>query len=135
VQGSSELPRSEGYEKLPTDEHVDRIVSCAADESEILSDQVSRHCGCTEAANGFCSVCCLVLCNVSFVLFNRSLYFSQILLSTVVTHFCVLFLTLLLHVGYILANMAGVNFRIYMVENLLHVVHVFTNITYLLLSY
>jgi hypothetical protein len=91
VQGSSELPRSEGYEKLPTDEPADHIVSCAADETPVLSDQVSRHHSCIKAASGFCSVRCRLLCNVSFILVNRSLYFSHILLTSVVAHFCIHF--------------------------------------------
>lgn len=39
---SSELPGSEGYEKVPTDDSSDRLVSCEADDVEILSDQVSQ---------------------------------------------------------------------------------------------
>lgn len=73
LQGSSELRTSEGYEKVPTD---DCLISYEADDTEILHDRVSRHRSCIKAANGFCGVCCLVLCNVSCVLVNnRSLYF------------------------------------------------------------
>ena len=75
VQGSSRLPSSEGYEKVPTDEPSDRLVSYEADDTDILSDRVSRHLSCIKAANGFCSVCYLVLCNVSCMRVNRSLYF------------------------------------------------------------
>jgi hypothetical protein len=74
VQGSSELPSFEGYEKVPTDEPSDHLISYEADDTEI-PDRVSRHHSCIKAADGFCSVCCLVLCNVSCVLVDRSLYF------------------------------------------------------------
>jgi len=75
VQGSSELRNSQGYEKVPTDEPSDRLTSYEADDPEILSDRVRRHHSCIKAANGFSSLCCLVLCNVSCMLVNRSLYF------------------------------------------------------------
>jgi hypothetical protein len=75
VQVSSELPSSEGYEKVPTDEPSDRLVSCEADDIEILSDQVSPHCSCIKAADEFHSIYCLVVCNVFFMLVNRLIYF------------------------------------------------------------
>jgi hypothetical protein len=71
VQGSSDLPSSEGYQKVPTD---DCLISYEADDTEVLSDRVSKHHSCIKVAHGFCSVCCLVLCNVSCVLVDRSLY-------------------------------------------------------------
>lgn len=38
-QGSSELRSSQGYEKVPTDEPSDRLISYEADDTEILSDR------------------------------------------------------------------------------------------------
>jgi hypothetical protein len=72
VQVSSVPPSSEGYEKVPTDDPLDHLISHEADGTEILSDRVSRHHSCTEAANGFCIVCCLVLCNVLCMFVKRS---------------------------------------------------------------
>jgi hypothetical protein len=74
VQVSSVLPSCEGYEKVPTDDPSEHLVSYEADDTEILSDRVSRHRSCIEAANGFCSVCCLVLCNVPCMLVKRSYF-------------------------------------------------------------
>ena len=75
VQGCSELPGFEGYEKVPADEPSDHLVSYEADDTEILADQVSRRHSCIRAANGLCSIYCFVLCIVSFMLVSRSLYF------------------------------------------------------------
>jgi len=42
VQGSYIQPSSGGYEKVPTDEPSDHLISYEADDTEIFSDRVSR---------------------------------------------------------------------------------------------
>jgi len=75
VQGSSELPNSEGYEKVPTDEPSDRLISYEADDTEILSDRVSRHqlykgCKWVLQCMLYCVMCPVFLLTDNYI-FNR----------------------------------------------------------------